>query len=145
MWSGVSSFLRSGETRRKLLPTSPTLLFYDFVFSISTFLSFTSSSFVPVYCPVIGPAVVSHCSINSFWVILLITWSKIIFNITWYCKQFNQVIFLCQLSDLSVLRKKLNLDTTRSRVKFQNVCMVSLHSENVHPNAHIYDVHNTFT
>ena len=37
-------------------PTPQLYYFYDFVFSISTFLSFASSSCVPLYCPVIGTA-----------------------------------------------------------------------------------------
>ena len=52
-------------------PTPQLYYFYDSVFSISTFLSSASSSFVPLYCPVIGTAsfYTSHCIFaNKFFV-----------------------------------------------------------------------------
>ena len=46
------------KIRKALTHLAHQAYFYDFVFSIFTFLSFPSPSFVPVYCPDIGLAVV---------------------------------------------------------------------------------------
>ena len=46
------------KIRKALTHLSHQAYFYDFVFSIFTFLSFPSPSFFPVHCPDIGLAVV---------------------------------------------------------------------------------------